>query len=119
MSETLEPAVWQGRMFFKDEMEWGEWQSIDTCDMDSWRRRVETWPERFELRPLYATLSIPLDGWREAAIAWEVCASIHREYAKRKDAFFSTRQADFVKHAADARARAGIEEEHHDARKTP
>ena len=47
--------------------------------------------------------SVP-DGWKEAAIAWEVCASIHREYGKGKDPFFNTRQGDFVKHANDARA---------------
>ena len=44
------------------------------------------------------------NGWKEAAIAWEVCASIHREYGKGKDPFFNTRQGDFVKHANDARA---------------
>jgi hypothetical protein len=43
------------------------------------------------------------DGWVEAAIAWAVCASIHRKYAKGKDPFFKTRQADFVRHAEDAR----------------
>ena len=45
-------------------------------------------------------------GWKEAAIAWEVCASIHRQYCKGKDPLFTTRQDDFVKHAADARAHA-------------
>ncbi len=44
------------------------------------------------------------DGWKEAAIAWAVCASIHREYAKGKDPFFTTRQNDFTKHEAAARA---------------
>lgn len=44
------------------------------------------------------------EGWKEATIAWEVCASIHREYAKKKDPFFTTRQADFVKHTEAARA---------------
>lgn len=44
------------------------------------------------------------DGWKEAIIAWECCASIHREYAKGKDALYTTRQADFMKHAAAARA---------------
>lgn len=44
------------------------------------------------------------EGWKEAAIAWSVCASIHREYAKGKDPFFKTRQADFVRHEAAARA---------------
>ena len=43
----------------------------------------------------------------EAAIAWEVCASIHQKYAKGKDALFTTRQADFIKHAEDARMKAG------------
>lgn len=43
--------------------------------------------------------------WLEAAVAWEVCASLHREFAKGKDPFFNTRQADYVKHAADCRAR--------------
>ena len=53
--------------------------------------------------PAQSAPSVP-DGWKEAAIAWEVCASIHREYGKGKDPFFSTRQGDFVKHANAARA---------------
>jgi hypothetical protein len=44
-------------------------------------------------------------GWRNAAAAWDVCASIHRTYAKKTDALFSTRQQDFLRHAADARTR--------------
>lgn len=40
---------------------------------------------------------------KEAIIAWSVCASIHREYAKGKDPFFSTRQSDFIKHEEAAR----------------
>lgn len=44
------------------------------------------------------------NGWKEAAIAWEVCASIHRKYAKGKDALFTARQADYIKHTEDARA---------------
>ena len=43
------------------------------------------------------------NGWLEAAIAWEVCASLHRQYCKGKDNLFTTRQADFVKHAENAR----------------
>jgi hypothetical protein len=46
------------------------------------------------------------EGWKEAAIAWAVCASIHREYAKGKDPFYTTRQSDFVKHEEAARAKA-------------
>ena len=42
-------------------------------------------------------------GWKEAAIAWEVCRSIHERFAKKKDALYSTRHADFEKHANDAR----------------
>ena len=63
-------------------------------------------PNLFEMRVLYTApqLQQTPDGWREAAIAWEVCASTHRIYAKGKDPLFSTRQADYVKHANDARA---------------
>jgi len=56
-------------------------------------------PDIAEVRP-------GMEGWKEATIAWEVCASIHREYAKKKDPFFTTRQSDFVKHAEAARAKA-------------
>ena len=50
-------------------------------------------------------------GWLEAAIAWEVCASLHRQYCKGKDALFTTRQSDFVKHAENARGRAPTAQE--------
>ena len=46
------------------------------------------------------------EGWKEAAIAWSVCASIHETWAKGKDALYKTRHADFVRRADDARARA-------------
>lgn len=39
----------------------------------------------------------------EAAVAWEVCASIHFTYAKGRDALFTRRQQDFVEHAAECR----------------
>lgn len=42
-------------------------------------------------------------GWKEATLAWMVCASIHREYAKGKDPFFTTRQQDFLRHERNAR----------------
>jgi len=45
----------------------------------------------------------PVSGWLEAAVAWEVCASIHETWAKGKDALYKTRHADFVRHADDAR----------------
>jgi len=44
------------------------------------------------------------EGWKEAAIAWAACASLHRKYCKGKDPFYKTRQADFVRHETDARA---------------
>ena len=47
--------------------------------------------------------------WLEAAVAWEVCASIHERYAKGKDAMYSTRRKDFLKHAEDARKMANVE----------
>ena len=69
-----------------------------------WPEYEPTW-KAIEARVMGAqpAPSVP-DGWKEAAIAWEVCASIHREYGKGKDPFFNTRQGDFVKHANDARA---------------
>jgi hypothetical protein len=47
-------------------------------------------------------------GWKEAAIAWEVCASIHKAYCKKRDPFYTTRQGDFTRHAAAARKLAGV-----------
>lgn len=44
-----------------------------------------------------------MNGWKEAAIAWIVCASVHERFAKGKDALFTTRQADYVRHAAAAK----------------
>ena len=55
---------------------------------------------------LLAAPSTSTNGWLEAAVAWEVCASIHLKVAKGKDALFTVRQGDFVKHAADAREKA-------------
>lgn len=45
------------------------------------------------------------EGWKEAAIAWEVCASVHRAWGKGRDALFTTRQADYLRHAQMARER--------------
>lgn len=45
------------------------------------------------------------EGWKEAAIAWEVCASVHRAWGKGRDALFTTRQADYRRHAQMARER--------------
>ena len=42
-------------------------------------------------------------GWLEAAVAWEVCASLHLEYCKGRDPFFKTRQADYLSHASECR----------------
>jgi hypothetical protein len=68
------------------------------------RDRIVAWRQGTSTKP---APSVP-DGWKEAAIAWEVCASIHREYGKGKDPFFNTRQGDFVKHANDARAMLAV-----------
>ena len=53
-------------------------------------------------------MAIRKDGWEEAVIAWSVCASIHREYAKGKDPFYKTRQTDFVRHEENARAKLAV-----------
>lgn len=44
-----------------------------------------------------------MHGWKEAAIAWNVCASLHERFGKGKDALFTTRQRDYTRHAAAAR----------------
>lgn len=49
--------------------------------------------------------SMLLEGWKEAVIAWEVCASVHRSFGKGRDALFKTRQDDYVRHTDTARAR--------------
>jgi hypothetical protein len=41
-------------------------------------------------------------GWNEASLAWSVCASVHEKWAKGKDALFTTRQADYQRHYAEA-----------------
>ena len=66
--------------------------------------------ERLDPSRIGVAVAPDRDGWKEAAIAWEVCASIHREYAKGKDGLFKTRQADFVRHAEEARQKyfAGV-----------
>lgn len=46
-----------------------------------------------------------VEGWKEAAIAWSVCASIHEQYAKGKDPLYTTRHGDYEKHREDARNR--------------
>lgn len=46
------------------------------------------------------------DGYKEAAIAWAVCASIHREYAKGRDPLYATKQADYVRSHEAARRKA-------------
>jgi hypothetical protein len=40
----------------------------------------------------------------EATIAWACCALLHREYAKGKDALYTTRQADFLRLEEHARS---------------
>jgi hypothetical protein len=45
-------------------------------------------------------------GWKEAAVAWACCDSIHSSYAKGKDPFFKTRHKDFLNGVSKARRRA-------------
>ena len=46
---------------------------------------------------------IDYDPYKEAAIAWSVCRSLHREYCKGRDPFYKTRQSDFEKAENKAR----------------
>jgi hypothetical protein len=50
-------------------------------------------------------MSNGFDGWREATLAWSVCRSLHREYCKKRDPFYTTRQGDFERHEEAARAK--------------
>jgi predicted transcriptional regulator len=50
-------------------------------------------------------------AWIEATAGWACCASIHRQYARGKDALYRTRQADFIKHEERARAKTAKEGE--------
>ena len=59
--------------------------------------------ENAELRTSLEAALKPGEAWLEAAIAWEVCASIHQRFAKVKDALYKTRHADFVNYAERAR----------------
>ena len=66
--------------------------------------RLHHWLRAIDGIKSYVT-SEAYEGWKEAAIAWEVCGSIHEQYAKGKDPFYKTRHSDFVRHADDARMR--------------
>lgn len=57
-------------------------------------------------RPMPDLMRLSYEGWKEAAIAWAVCSSIHHEYAKGKDALYSTRHQDYERYQEDARRQA-------------
>ncbi|AUZ95402.1 hypothetical protein FDI40_gp643 [Agrobacterium phage Atu_ph07] len=38
-----------------------------------------------------------LQNAREANVAWSVCQSSHRDFAKKSDAMYTTRQNDYIK----------------------
>ncbi len=72
------------------------------------RERLE-WLKESAIGPEYrhaldALLAAFDDRAEDAIIAWSVCASVHREYCRKTDPLFTTRQGDFVKHESDARA---------------
>jgi len=96
--EEQEPAIWLGTKLVPYE-ERVFHSSRDLAEKLGYSNNLRG----YYALPKPAPVSVP-DGWKEAAIAWEVCASIHREWAKGKDALYTTRQADFVKHAENARA---------------
>lgn len=62
-----------------------------------------------DLRPDPNAYPVPIPqvtgGWLDAAVAWEVCASVHATWAKGKDAMFKTRNKDYLNHAERARAK--------------
>ncbi len=70
--------------------------------MNETKKPADGAPLERHVRPRSANAN----GWLEAAIAWEVCASIHETFAKGKDAVYKTRHGDFVRHADDSRRKA-------------
>ena len=101
---------------FREALAWGMTYGPE-IPAHQWEEMRESMVEKFTARAQAkegqamtdTTSAAPVaqrDAWLEAAIAWEVCASIHRRWAKGKDAFYSIRQSDFQKHAEDARAQA-------------
>ena len=87
------------------------WQQADSESYSQNKKSEDTYlkfqslvAETIEQQPDSKPSAHGLEGWKEATIAWAVCASLHREYCTGKDPFFTTRQADFVRHENDARA---------------
>jgi hypothetical protein len=78
-------------------------KATDTIDRLGIALRIKTEEHQCCTEDLMALRNNEQEGWKEAAIAWEVCSSIHNKWAKGKDALYSTRHEDFVKHADDAR----------------
>ena len=78
-------------------------KATDAIDRLGIALRIKTEEHQCCTEYLMALRNNEQDGWKEAAIAWEVCSSIHNKWAKGKDALYSTRHEDFVKHADDAR----------------
>lgn len=80
---------------------WPDWVTESHADAHLTKAGAQLW-----LRHLFWLEDQESSPWLECALAWEVCASIHQTFAKGKDAMFTTRQANFVRHAAKSRARA-------------
>ena len=78
-------------------------KATDAIDRLGIALRIKTEEHQWCTEDLMALRNNEQEGWKEAAIAWEVCSSIHNKWAKGKDALYSTRHEDFVKHADDAR----------------
>jgi hypothetical protein len=83
-------------------------------------RRLED--ENIRLKTQIEKKQVGTNAWSEAAIAWEVAASIHTAYARGKDTFFKVRNSDFKRYAAECRTRAEAERiliELHDVDEAP
>lgn len=56
-SMPAEPVAWQVRHFFPEQgdTEWTDWQLVSENNLFIWERRLKQMPDKYELRPLFAT----------------------------------------------------------------
>ncbi len=95
MKKYIEPTIEEGQRL---RVLWGKCTSKPMTSREIAFARLVAEAEREECR----------EAWKEAAIGWTVCASVHEQWAKGKDALYTTRHGDFDRHAEEARQRHSL-----------